>query len=180
MFWSLFTAYKQLTLKMLPYDFRKQWFSIELWKHHHTHYAAKIYEAPQTITLYIKSHKHFFEELYIVTNFRTVYTWMYSIGTAISLCDLIHNLQSQFLKQLKKKKSEILAKGRSWHINVLVVHSSVSSNYHPLMNTVRFGISNSTRTYWGWRGTTGDGQTPNHVIKNKWVLNKPTEDSGRE
>lgn len=35
-------------------------------------------------------------------NFSTSYTQLYSISTAISLCDLIYNLKSQFHKQLKK------------------------------------------------------------------------------
>lgn len=41
-------------------------------------------------------------------------------------------------------KSETLAKGGPWHINIVVVHSSVSNNYCFAMNT---GILNSTKTH---------------------------------
>lgn len=78
-------------------------------------------------------------------NFITAKTQFYSTGTAISSHDLIHDLKSQPHEQIRnKEKSETLAKGRPWHINIPVVHSSVSNNYCLPMNT---GIFNSTKTF---------------------------------
>lgn len=76
-------------------------------------------------------------------NFSTAQTQLYSTGTAISSCDLTHDLKSQPHEQIRNKV-RTLAKGRPWHIHIPVVHSSVSNSYCLPMSP---GISNSTKTF---------------------------------
>lgn len=90
----------------------------------------------------------------------------------ISLWDLTHDLKSRAHEQFRNKgKSETLAKGRPWHINITVIHSSVSNNYCLLINTAIF---NSTKTFFHIRililwasnhhtkGKKPNKSTPNH------------------